>query len=62
LLVQNILSNCRVVIRENATLFKTKGLQDMGVRGMVAVLTLCRAQFFFASSLNRKKYKIIWAE
>jgi len=50
------------VIRENATLFKTKGLQDMGVRGMVAVLTLCRAQFFFASSLNRKKYKIIWAE
>jgi len=31
LLVQHILSNRRVVFRENTSLFKIKGLQDVGV-------------------------------
>jgi hypothetical protein len=42
---------------ENTTLFKTKGLQDIGVRGTVAVLTL-QGPGFFASSLNRKNTKL----
>jgi hypothetical protein len=54
LLVQYILSNCRVVFWENTTLFKTKGLQDMGVRRTVAVLTLCRTQVVLLLHLTEK--------
>jgi len=57
LLVQHILSSRRVVLRENTTLFKTKSLQDKGVRGTVAVLTL-QGPDFFACSLNRKITKL----
>jgi hypothetical protein len=58
LLVQYILSNHRVVFWENTTLFKNKGLQDMGVRGTVAVLTLCRAQVFLLLHVTEKITKL----
>ena len=57
LLVLYILSNHRVVFWENTTLFKTKGLQDMGVRRTVAVLAL-QDPGCFASSLNKKNTKL----
>jgi hypothetical protein len=46
------------VFWENITPFKTKGLQVMGVRGTVAVLTLSRAQVFLLLHLTKKKLPI----
>jgi hypothetical protein len=52
----HIHSNHRVVFWENITPFKTKGLQVMGVRGTMAVLTLCMAQVFLLLHLTKKNY------
>jgi hypothetical protein len=50
--VQFIFSNHRVVFWENTTLFKTEGLQNMGVRRTVAVLTL--QDLFFPLHITKK--------